>query len=602
MTRLFISYRRADADADAGRMADRLAEAFGLDNVFRDHEALQVGMPWRSQIDDALARSDVTLVIIGPGWLQAQADDGSRRLDDPEDLVAYEISRSIERGTRIVPVLVRDAALPEAPQLPAALRALPSYQGWRVRNDSFGPDMNALIDSLDGTRRQPKGRRVWIGAAVGALAIGMAGAWWWTHEGPEVRRGSLGLRIQLGPEAEEAGGQAPRFLLSVHEPVIIRKSELPPPKRLAPGLFEVEEGNTPLPGRGERYRADVRRQPLSARLDHSPHHGRTSVCLERSPGAPTHDLRARLSCDEGENCARADDDPGHFHDCGQAVQGRAAPAWTWWPTAFAQAPNAPAWVVPSIETLRARAGTGPDFTAISLTTPPLPQLAEARAVSVQLAVNGHEVLIDGFPPDASAVDFDPKVGVRLDFGLENLNFTGAQQGMDHIDVVLRFLAGQRLVREARATLAYISLRDHEPPTTVGDPALGLRWSARAVRGNPNERWQVWIAGAKDPALLMRARVAFDQARLRVSIDGQDYPLTAHIRPPSPGLSDHWGLYVGIRQPSGQLYFILDDVASAAVCQRLAESAGRARVAGRDGYRRTIDGPRVSQPCQRLLPG
>ena len=40
MTRIFISYRREDSGASAGRLYDRLQEHLGRDNVFMDLDAI----------------------------------------------------------------------------------------------------------------------------------------------------------------------------------------------------------------------------------------------------------------------------------------------------------------------------------------------------------------------------------------------------------------------------------------------------------------------------------------------------------------------------------------------------------------------------------
>jgi len=44
MTGIFISYRRDDSAASAGRLYDRLAHHFGKEQVFRDLDALAPGV------------------------------------------------------------------------------------------------------------------------------------------------------------------------------------------------------------------------------------------------------------------------------------------------------------------------------------------------------------------------------------------------------------------------------------------------------------------------------------------------------------------------------------------------------------------------------
>lgn len=46
LSRIFISYRRDDADADAGRLYDVLAEALGPDSVYKDVDNVPLGVNW----------------------------------------------------------------------------------------------------------------------------------------------------------------------------------------------------------------------------------------------------------------------------------------------------------------------------------------------------------------------------------------------------------------------------------------------------------------------------------------------------------------------------------------------------------------------------
>src|SRR4051812_38715986 len=77
---IFISYRRADARADAGRLYDRLHLRYA-DRVFRDVGSLEPGVEWQEAIDRVLATTDVFIVVIGPGWLSAADANGKRRID-----------------------------------------------------------------------------------------------------------------------------------------------------------------------------------------------------------------------------------------------------------------------------------------------------------------------------------------------------------------------------------------------------------------------------------------------------------------------------------------------------------------------------------------
>ena len=115
---IFISYRRDDSQAWAGRLYDALRRTFGPSRVFRDIDTLEAGADYAEAIEQWLAKSDVVLVVIGPRWLTATDPNGRRRLDDPDDLTRLEVAAALRRGIRVVPVLVGGAAMPSGEELP----------------------------------------------------------------------------------------------------------------------------------------------------------------------------------------------------------------------------------------------------------------------------------------------------------------------------------------------------------------------------------------------------------------------------------------------------------------------------------------------------
>jgi len=78
---VFISYRRNDIAAVAGRVSDRLAQEFGRDSLFMDVDSIPLGVNFAKALEDEVAKCDVLLAIIGPDWLDARDKDGQRRLD-----------------------------------------------------------------------------------------------------------------------------------------------------------------------------------------------------------------------------------------------------------------------------------------------------------------------------------------------------------------------------------------------------------------------------------------------------------------------------------------------------------------------------------------
>src|SRR3954469_10018736 len=83
---IFISYRRQEANYLAGWLHDRLADHFGQARVFLDIDSIKPGLDFTKVIVEAISRSAVLLVLIGPRWLTAERN-GHRRLHEPDDSV-----------------------------------------------------------------------------------------------------------------------------------------------------------------------------------------------------------------------------------------------------------------------------------------------------------------------------------------------------------------------------------------------------------------------------------------------------------------------------------------------------------------------------------
>ncbi|MGH8869895.1 MAG: toll/interleukin-1 receptor domain-containing protein [Actinomycetes bacterium] len=178
--RVFVSYRRADVGGYAGRLSDALVSRLGPDNVFFDVATIPAGRDYSAEIDSALAASDATLAVVGPGWLTAGAPDGTRRLDQPGDVVRRELARALAANIPVVPVLLGGATLPSEDQLPGELAELALRQAFVIRDDSFHRDVDGLLNSLRGKRTAPVGRRRrWlVGAVAAALLALLVGTLW----------------------------------------------------------------------------------------------------------------------------------------------------------------------------------------------------------------------------------------------------------------------------------------------------------------------------------------------------------------------------------------------------------------------------------------
>ncbi|GEM_PF-5293119 len=124
--RIFISYRRDDAQGHARALHEFLNQRFTPGTVFfdRDRGSISEGDDFSLRIQAALAEAEVVLVLIGKAWLQASDIQGRQRLQLPEDIVRQEIESALQAGKLVIPVLFDGAAAPHGEQLPPGLADL----------------------------------------------------------------------------------------------------------------------------------------------------------------------------------------------------------------------------------------------------------------------------------------------------------------------------------------------------------------------------------------------------------------------------------------------------------------------------------------------
>jgi TIR domain len=171
---IFVSYRRDDTSGQAGHLAGDLRKRFGRENVFIDVDTIAPGTDFEQQIHRALDVCRVTLVLIGPRWLDTTLPDGTRRLDDRRDLVRQEIAAALRRpDVTVVPVLVEGTQMPTAEQLPADIAELAKRNALELSNKRWRYDVGQLCSAAARYdrwySRLLRQRRLW--AAVAGLMV-----------------------------------------------------------------------------------------------------------------------------------------------------------------------------------------------------------------------------------------------------------------------------------------------------------------------------------------------------------------------------------------------------------------------------------------------
>lgn len=181
---IFISYRRNDSQDVAGRIYDALVNRFSAQCVFKDVDSIPVGKDFRKVLREAVRRAEVVVVIIGPRWLKAIDAAGKRRLEDPNDFVRIEIESALEMGIPLIPVMVSNARMVSATDLPTTIQPLVFQNGLPVRPDpDFHRDIARLIGALENivpgagpapapaSKPAAKGSLFWLGGCGVAVVL-----------------------------------------------------------------------------------------------------------------------------------------------------------------------------------------------------------------------------------------------------------------------------------------------------------------------------------------------------------------------------------------------------------------------------------------------
>jgi hypothetical protein len=145
---IFLSYRRDDAEGEAGRLFDDLIAGFGRGKVFMDVTGIEPGRDFRKVIDQNVASCGVLLAMIGKDWIDAKDDAGRRRLDDPLDFVRLETASALRRDIPVIPVLVHGGRLPRPEQLPEDLKDLVYRNAVELSHARWDSDVQLLIKAL----------------------------------------------------------------------------------------------------------------------------------------------------------------------------------------------------------------------------------------------------------------------------------------------------------------------------------------------------------------------------------------------------------------------------------------------------------------------
>ncbi len=182
-TNIFINYRKDDSKWPTQALYNELLKYFSKELIFKDSITIEPGEDFDLSINNALAKCDVLIVIIGKNWLGAKNENGLVRLEDPKDFVRIEIATALKRNIRVIPVLLDGIELPRENNLPEDLQLLTRRQFVTISDSKFETDVQTLagavkkiIEINQPTHQSIAENKSSRPRSLSALILGLAGA------------------------------------------------------------------------------------------------------------------------------------------------------------------------------------------------------------------------------------------------------------------------------------------------------------------------------------------------------------------------------------------------------------------------------------------
>ena len=143
---IFICYRRSDTGGYAGRLFDHLTKEYGSDAVLFDVEIEGTAEILQEWVNRVVPSSSVVLVLIGHKWIEN--DQGRRRLEEPQDIVRFEIELALSNEVPLIPILIDGAPFPIAQDIPDSIRKLVHFKGYEINNSFWEAKLKAIIEAI----------------------------------------------------------------------------------------------------------------------------------------------------------------------------------------------------------------------------------------------------------------------------------------------------------------------------------------------------------------------------------------------------------------------------------------------------------------------
>jgi hypothetical protein len=167
---LFISYRRQDAAATAGRIADRLKHLFPKLNVFHDVDTIKGGENFSDKIFSSIEQSDVVICLIGNQW--GITANGVNRLEEEVDYVRLEVETALKSNAVVYPILLNDTKMPNEDNLPKEIQTISTLNAMELRDSRFNDDLSHIVESIFSVSKSKQQKR-FLPLLIRALVLGL---------------------------------------------------------------------------------------------------------------------------------------------------------------------------------------------------------------------------------------------------------------------------------------------------------------------------------------------------------------------------------------------------------------------------------------------
>src|SRR6516225_9975264 len=265
--KIFINYRREGTTETAGRLYERMAQAFGHEDLFVDF----LGADLKARLNNHLPMCQAFLTVIGPSWLDAKDEAGRRRIHSRDDFVALEIAAALAHNIPVIPILVDGAHMPLMSELPESLEPLARRQPVEVRRLHFDRDAAALVERV---RQVPDkkafghGRwraRTLAGGALAAMLILIGASTYMfiqhiVQADVDWQEGRRAAEAETNRKAEEVGRQA----RAAAEAEISRKVEEAEKQRLVAERERQRQARAAAEAEAKRTSEEAEQQRLAA--------------------------------------------------------------------------------------------------------------------------------------------------------------------------------------------------------------------------------------------------------------------------------------------------------------------------------------------------